>query len=330
MSKGVVFSGIQPTGELHIGNYLGAIRNWIGLQDEYTCYYCIVDYHALTADFDPNTLSRNVINLAMDLVACGIDPSKSVFFAQSQVPEHTELAWILSCFTSYGDLTRMTQFKEKTKDAEFINAGLFSYPILQAADILLYRARWVPVGDDQLQHLELARRIARKFNNKAGKEFFPEVKPILSKDSRIMSLADPTQKMSKSLGPAHFIGLNESDETVWSKVKSAVTDVGLEPGMNMSPGVENLFAILRGSEDPSVIEAFEEKHKKGTLLYKDLKEAAFESLKALLSPVRIKRSELCEGDVIEELRRGRKQASTMAEETIRVVRELLGVPRFDS
>lgn len=330
MGKGVVFSGIQPTGELHIGNYLGAIRNWVALQDKYTCYYCIVDYHALTADFDRTTLSESVVNLAMDLVACGIDPSRSVFFTQSQVPEHTELSWILGCFTSYGDLTRMTQFKEKTKDADFISAGLFSYPVLQAADILLYRAEWVPVGDDQLQHLELARRIARKFNNRTDEEFFPEVKPILSKDSRIMSLADPSQKMSKSLGHAHYIGLNEPEEAVWNKMKSAITDKGLEPGMDMSPGVENLFAIMRGSADKSTVDSFEEKHKKGKLLYKDLKQAAFDSVITLLAPIRKRRGELNREEVVAELKRGREQAAAVAQETVRAVRDLLGVPRFDS
>ncbi len=315
---------------MHIGNYLGPIRKWVALQETYECFYCIVDYHALTADFDRTTLSESVVNLAMDLVACGIDSSKSVFFAQSQIPEHTELAWILGCFTSYGDLTRMTQFKEKTKDAEFINAGLFSYPVLQAADILLYRAGWVPVGDDQLQHLELARRIARKFNNRTASEFFPEVKPILTKCSRIMSLADPTQKMSKSLGPSHYIGVNEPEEAIWGKVKSAVTDVGLEPGMEMSPGVENLFAIMRGSADKATVELLEEKHKEGKLLYKDLKRATFESLMTLLAPVRRRRKEIAEDEVVAKLRRGREQAAAVAEETIRAVRDLLGVPRFDS
>nr|WP_231944270.1 tryptophan--tRNA ligase [Candidatus Bipolaricaulis anaerobius] len=238
-----IFSGIQPTGELHIGNYFGAIERWVELQQGNECIYCIADYHALTnEDTVPAELRTARRELALDLVACGIDPERSVLYVQSAVPEHTELCWILGCVASYGDLTRMTQFKEKAAEQEFINGGLFYYPVLQAADILLYRADHVPVGEDQVQHLEEARRIARRFNFRFGGTF-PEPEPILGEGARIMSLADPERKMSKSAGPDHYIGLMEPEESIRKKVRSAVTDVGLTPGQGMSPGVANLFSL---------------------------------------------------------------------------------------
>ena len=326
MTRGRVFSGIQPTGELHIGNYLGAVRTWVELQDKYDCSYCIVDYHAISSSFDPRTLMRDVVHLAMDLLACGIDPTKCLLFVQSHVPEHTELSWILGCFTSYGDLTRMTQFKDKERRAEFVSAGLFNYPVLQAADILLYLAEWVPVGEDQLQHLEMTRRIARRFNNHLGADFFPEVKPILSKGSRIMSTADPTQKMSKSLGPDHYIGLTEPEGKIWKKIKTAVTDVGLEEGLKMSPGVENLFAILKNTAEPSVVREFQSKHKSGKLLYRDLKKTVFEELMNTLKPIREKREALDEEAVLRKLGEGREKAARVAKGTMEKVRELLGIP----
>ncbi|MEK6591368.1 MAG: tryptophan--tRNA ligase, partial [Nitrospinota bacterium] len=273
-----VFSGIQPTGELHIGNYFGAIKNWIELQKRYDCLYCIVDYHALTAGFNGGKIREYSLDLAADLLACGIDPEKSVLFIQSHVPEHTELAWIFSCFTSYGDLQRMTQFKDKSERQEFVSAGLFSYPVLQAADILLYKAKLVPVGEDQIQHLELTNRIAKRFNSRLGKEFFPEVKPILSPAQRIMSLADPGKKMSKSLGPKHFIGLMESRDSIQEKIRSAVTDPGLRQTEILSPGVENLFLLLKILVQEEIYTEFLHEQKNGRLLYKDLKEKVFESL----------------------------------------------------
>ncbi|MCK4600608.1 tryptophan--tRNA ligase, partial [Candidatus Bipolaricaulota bacterium] len=224
-----IFSGIQPTGTLHIGNYFGAIRNWAALQADHDCVYCIVDYHAITIDIDSKALRAASRAIALDLMACGIDPKRSILFIQSSVPEHTELAWILGCITSYGDLARMTQFKEKSAGRKFISAGLFNYPILQAADILLYKARGVPVGEDQVQHLELSRRIARRFNARFG-EFFPEPEPIVEKGARVMSLADPTQKMSASAGEVNTIGVMEEESSIRRKVRSAVTDTGLVAG----------------------------------------------------------------------------------------------------
>jgi len=194
-----VFSGIQPTGELHLGNYLGAVRNWVALQDEYRCVFCVVDYHALTQDYDAKEMARRVSDMVIDLIALGLDPERSLVFLQSMVPEHTELCWVLTNVTGFGDLERMTQFKDKSESQpENINVGLFEYPVLQAADILLYKAERVPVGQDQVQHIELARRIARSFNHRWGK-VFPECEPLLTTLPKLLGL-DGKKKMSKSLG----------------------------------------------------------------------------------------------------------------------------------
>ncbi len=194
-----VFSGIQPTGELHLGNYLGAVRNWVALQDEYRCIFCVVDYHALTQDYDPKEMARRVTEMVIDLIALGIDPERSLLFLQSMVPEHTELAWVFTNVTGFGDLERMTQFKDKAENQpDNVNVGLFQYPVLQAADILLYKAERVPVGQDQVQHIELARRIARSFNHRWGK-VFPECEPLLTQLPKLLGL-DGKKKMSKSLG----------------------------------------------------------------------------------------------------------------------------------
>ena len=321
-----IFSGIQPTGVLHLGNYFGAIKQWVELQEGNECFYCIVDYHALTNESSrPDELRRAKESLALDLLACGIDPEKSVLFVQSDVPEHTELCWILGCVTSYGDLTRMTQFKQKAKEQEFVNAGLFYYPVLQAADILLYLADHVPVGEDQLQHLELSRRIARRFNYRFG-DFFPEPQPILSKGARIMSLTDPSRKMSKSYGPEHYIGLMEDEESIYRKIRSAVTDVGLTPGQEMSPGVANLFTILELVAPAEVVEDFREKHRAGKLLYKDLKETLYHYLMEALAPIRERRRELeARGEIEEILAAGAERARKIAREVIREVRARVGL-----
>jgi tryptophanyl-tRNA synthetase len=194
-----VFSGIQPTGELHLGNYIGAVKNWVALQDQYRCVFCVVDHHALTQDYDAKEMPKRVIEMVVDLLALGIHPDRSLLFVQSMVPEHTELQWILTNVTGFGDLERMTQFKDKSESQpENINAGLFAYPVLQAADILLYKAQLVPVGQDQVQHIEIARRIARSFNHRWG-SVFPECEPLLTAQPKLLGL-DGKSKMSKSLG----------------------------------------------------------------------------------------------------------------------------------
>jgi tryptophanyl-tRNA synthetase len=324
-----IFSGIQPTGTLHIGNYFGAIRNWVALQADYESIYCIVDYHAITIEIDPKMLRTASRAMALDLIACGIDPERAILFVQSAVPEHTELAWVFGCVTSYGDLTRMTQFKDKSAGKKFVSAGLFTYPILQAADILLYRADGVPVGEDQVQHLELSRRIARRFNARFG-EFFPEPEPIVGKGARIMSLADPTIKMSKSAGEAHYIGVMEDESSIRKKVRSAVTDTGLVAGEEMSPGVANLFEILELatelSGDPSIVAELRADFAAGKLMYSRLKDAVFESLMKVLRPIQQHRAELeASGKVEEILAQGANKARAIAQENIARVRDLAGL-----
>jgi tryptophanyl-tRNA synthetase len=320
-----IFSGIQPTGVLHLGNYFGAIRQWVELQEGNECIYCIVDYHALTnEDTRPAALRLARRELALDLIACGIDPERSILFVQSDVPEHAELAWILGCVTSFGDLGRMTQFKQKAKEQDFVNASLFYYPVLQAADILLYLADHVPVGEDQLQHLELSRRIARRFNSRF-RELFPEPEPILGEGARIMSLADPGRKMSKSAGPEHYVGIMEPVEDIRRKIRTAVTDVGLTPGQEMSPGVENLFTIL-SLVVPGEVEGLRREHREGKLLYRHLKEVVYEHLMGELAPIQARRKELTSrGDIDEVLALGAARAHGIAQEVLGKVRAQVGL-----
>lgn len=218
-----VFSGIQPSGELHLGNYLGAIRNWVALQDQFRCIFCIVDYHAITQDYAPKEMPRRVSDMVVDLLALGIDPERSLLFLQSMVPEHTELCWVFNNVTGFGDLERMTQFKDKAAhQPDNINVGLFDYPVLQAADILLYQAELVPVGQDQVQHIELARRIARSFNHRWGK-LFPECEPLLTNLPKLLGL-DGKAKMSKSLGNHIPLSVFGNDKAVRKLLGRAVTD----------------------------------------------------------------------------------------------------------
>lgn len=321
-----LFSGIQPTGELHLGNYFGAISNWVELQAEHETVYCIVDLHAITSDYDPETLRQDSVELAMDLIASGIDPEDSILFIQSEVTEHVELQWIFNSVTSYGDLTRMTQFKDKSEKRDFVSAGLFDYPVLQAADILLYKASKVPVGEDQIQHVELTRRIARKFNH-TFEEFFPEPEPIVGRGARIMSTADPDQKMSKSAHDKHAIGLMEDEDSIWEKIKTAVTDPGEAQGDEMSPGVGNLFTLLELTAPERTVEGFRNDHREGNLMYIDLKEAVFENLMNEIRPVQKKKEELMENrtHVEDLLEKGKKKAKDIASGNMKEVREMVGI-----
>lgn len=218
-----VFSGIQPSGELHLGNYLGAVRNWVKLQEQYRCIFCVVDYHALSQDYEPKEMSRRVSDMVVDLLALGIDPDRSLLFLQSMVPEHTELCWVFNNVTGFGDLERMTQFKDKSEhQPENINVGIFDYPVLQAADILLYKAELVPVGQDQVQHIELARRIARSFNHRWGK-VFPECEALLTSLPKLLGL-DGKTKMSKSLGNHIPLSVFGNDKGLRKLLAKAVTD----------------------------------------------------------------------------------------------------------
>ena len=256
-NKKVIFSGIQPSGALHLGNYLGALRNWVALQDEYNCVYCVVDEHAITVRQDPAALRRQTIELFAQLVACGIDPEKSILFIQSHVPAHAELAWVLNCYTMFGELSRMTQFKDKSaKHADNVNAGLFTYPSLMAADIMLYQADLVPVGADQTQHLEITRDIAARFNGIYGNVFtVPDAYIPKTGAARVMSLQDPSRKMSKSdPNPKGTIYLTDAPETIMKKFKSAVTDsemcVRYAEGKD---GINNLMTIYSAATGDSTV-----------------------------------------------------------------------------
>jgi tryptophanyl-tRNA synthetase len=335
MTKKRVLSCIQPTGEIHIGNYFGAVKNWVALQDTYDCFYGVVDLHAMTMPYDPQSLKGNTLRMFTDIMACGLDPAKSVLFVQSLVPQHTELTWIFNCVASYGELSRMTQFKDKTDQLEesngkkgFVSAGLFTYPVLQAADILIYKANFVPVGKDQEQHLELSRNIAVRFNNQFG-EYFPEPAPLFTEVPKLMSLADPTKKMSKSLGEKHFIGVFEPEDTIRKKVRSAVTDIGGAEGNEMSPGVANLFTIIRACGNAEAADLLMDQSNSGNLKYKDLKDVAADSLVKTLAPLRERRAELNadQTGLLKLMRDLSAVARDFAENTLNEVKDLTGLVR---
>jgi len=322
-----VFSGIQPTGKLHIGNYLGAIKQWLELQEKNECIFCIVDLHALTAPYDPKNLSDLILEKAIIYLAAGIDPNKSIIFVQSQVKEHTELCWLLNTVTPIGDLNRMTQYKEKAKKfVKNLNAGLLNYPILMAADILLYQTDIVPVGQDQKQHVELTRTIARKFNQKFGPVFkIPEVQ-LPKIGAKIMSLTDPTKKMSKSDPPESYIALFDEPEEIKEKIKKAVTDPGkiIKYNKKAKPGISNLLTIYSLFSGKSIKEL--EKKFAGKQ-YSEFKYALANLLIEALEPIRRKRQELLSRDVYlrEVLNQGAKQAQVLAASTMQEVRKRMGL-----
>jgi len=330
--KPTVLSCIQPTSDPHIGNYFGAIANWVRLQEsgEYNCIYGVVDLHAMTMPYEPDDLRRNTLNMVIDLLTCGIDPEKSIVFVQSLVPEHTELSWLLGCVSSYGELSRMTQFKEKSDQlvmenrTKFISVGLFTYPVLQAADILAYRADYVPVGRDQKQHLEFARDVARKFNTRFG-DFFPEPQPLFTETPKIMSPADPEKKMSKSLGDKHYIGLFDDPEVVRKKIRSAVTDVG--PTEEMNPGVANLFEILNACGELEAAADLKKDYDSKTLRYAHLKDTVTSALLRLIEPMRERRRKV-EGELrdFEAIIEMSQRARDIAGETLAAARERTGLP----
>ena len=250
-----VFSGIQPTGDLHLGNYFGAVRNWVALQEQYRCIFCIVDYHALTQDYETKEMAKRVTEMVIDLLALGVDPDRSLLFLQSMVPEHTELAWVFTNVTGFGDLERMTQFKDKSENQpENVNVGLFQYPVLQAADILLYKGDFVPVGQDQVQHIELARRIARSFNHRWGK-VFPECEPLLTALPKLLGL-DGKRKMSKSLGnhiPLSVFAPEDGGKQLRKLLSRAVTDekrvTREDPGNPDDCNIGTIHKQLSSAED---------------------------------------------------------------------------------
>jgi len=326
MIKPVIFSGMQPSGPLHIGNYLGALKNWVSLQNsgKYDCYFCIVDYHTLSGDMTPLERRKNILVMASEFIAAGIDPKKSTIFVQSHVPEHTELAWIFNTVTPVAELERMTQFKDKSaKQAKNINVGLFDYPVLQVADILLYKGTHVPVGKDQVQHVELARDIARWFN-KRYKKYFPETKVLLTEIPKVMSLLDPEKKMSKSWGNNHVIDLADEPEVIEKKLKKSVT---ASEGGRVSPGVENLLTLLKHFAPAGLYDKFRVAEKNGSIRYGDLKKELGVEIANYFEDFRIRRNELMNGhdEVAMILADGARRASVVAEETMREVREIVGV-----
>lgn len=327
----VILSGIQPTGKLHVGRYFGAIRNWVQLQEQYDCIYSIVDYHAMTMPYHPVKLRENVWDLAINLLACGIKPEN--LFIQSMVPEHAELAWILSCMCSYGELSRMTQFKDKTqqlkeKDKDlFVSAGLFIYPVLQAADILIYRADYVPVGKDQEQHLELTRNIANRFNLVSGKNYFTLPEPLFTEVPKVMSTADPLKKMSASAGDKHFIDLFAEPAVIQKQIRSAVTDAGDQTVSDtMSPGVENLFQLLKAS-DKLQYETSLKLYQSGQLPYSQLKEVVSEALISLAIPIQNEKKQLLQNkkEIKDMIKKSSAVIRQRAAQTVAEVKALTGL-----
>ncbi|MGB1657187.1 MAG: tryptophan--tRNA ligase [Longimicrobiales bacterium] len=324
-SKKRIFSGMQPSGEAHLGNYLGALRRWVGMQDDYDCIWCIVDQHAITAGGDPAEAPGNVLDLAISFLAVGLDPDKAIIFVQSDVPEHTELAWLFNAVTPLGDLGRMTQFKEKSAGVESVNAGLLNYPVLQAADILLYKADGVPVGEDQKQHLEMTRDVARKFNAAYG-ETFPETEPLIAEDvGRIMGL-DGEAKMSKSLD--NTIPVLAEPEDVWAKVRTAVTDPQRvrrdDPGR---PEVCNVFTLHKFFSDDATRVDIDAQGRAGTIGCVDCKRLLSDNISDAFAPFRERAAELhAHPDRVREiLDDGAARASRIARETMAEVRERMGL-----
>lgn len=322
-----VFSGIRPTGELHIGNYLGAIKQWVELQEKAECVFCIVDWHAITTPYKKEELQKNISETVIAYLAAGLNPEKCILFIQSRVKEHTELTWLLGTITPLGELKRMTQFKEKSKKhPQYVNAGLLYYPLLMASDILLYKTDSVPVGVDQKQHVELTREIARSFNKKFGKVFnVPET--LLSKTGqKIMSLQNPKKKMSKTDNPLGSIGLFEKPEEIKKKIKVAVTDTGRKITFDSQkkPGISNLLTIYSLFSGKTIKEL--EKEFKGKN-YQEFKKSLATLLIKSLEPFRRKKEELLSREVyIEEiLTQGEKRARMIVQSTIQEVRQKMGL-----
>ncbi|HEY9426745.1 MAG TPA: tryptophan--tRNA ligase [Gemmatimonadaceae bacterium] len=320
-----IFSGIQPSGELHIGNYLGAIRNWVQLQHQHECIYCVVDYHAITGSYEPDDLRRRTSDMVISLLAAGLDPEKCTLFIQSMVPEHTELQWIFNTVTPLGELERQTQYKDKASRQESVLAGLLNYPVLQAADILLYRAEAVPVGEDQLQHLELSREIARRWNAKFGVDYFPEPRPLLTATRRIMGL-DGRAKMSKSLG--NTIGLLEEPDSIWEKLRPAVTDPArvrrTDPG---TPEVCNIYHLHQAFSDAATVGHVAVQCRSAGWGCVDCKRVLFESIRRELDPIRERAAELRERPelVRDVLEQGAARCRAIASETMREVKQRMGL-----
>jgi len=321
-----IFSGIQATGQLHIGNYLGAIKQWVKLQETNECIFSIVDLHSITIPYNPKNFSEVVLSAAIEYLACGIDPEKSIIFVQSQVKEHTELAWLLNTICPLGDLSRMTQFKDKSKKFKnTLNAGILNYPVLMAADILIYQTDLVPVGKDQGQHVELTRSIAKKFNTTFGETFkIPKV-IFPTMGAKIMSLEDPTKKMSKST-PTSCLFLIDEPQAIEKKIMRATTDSGkkITYDLKKKPGISNLLIIYSLFSGHSIKELEKEFKDKS---YSEFKKSLAKTLVDALEPIRRKTKELQTRDVYvkEILNKGAKRAQVLASSTMEEVRKNMGL-----
>jgi len=320
-----IFSGIQPTGEIHLGNYVGAIRNWVELTKDYDCIFCLVDYHAITVEYPTDEFKKRVIETALILIACGLTPDKCKVFVQSNVREHTELTWIFNCVTPIGELERMTQFKDKSKQHRAnINMGLMDYPVLQAADILIYKAGFVPVGEDQVQHVELCREVARKFNSRFG-ELFPEPKALLSIAPKILGV-DGAAKMSKTLG--NYIGLLEDEKSMWDKLRTAVTDVNRVRRTDKgNPELCNIFTIHKAFSENQTLLNVDRGCRTADIGCIDCKKLLFTNLKSELGPIRERAFSLMKDTdyVIDVVRKGASDCSAIAQSTMTEVRSALGL-----
>jgi tryptophanyl-tRNA synthetase len=326
-----VLSAIQPTGDMHLGNYFGAVKNWVELQKNYRCFYGVVDYHAMTMPYQVSKLRTNTWDLITNLIAVGIEPEN--LFIQSLIPEHTELGWIFNCFCSYGQLTRMTQFKDKSQQVkegskeEFISVGLLDYPVLQTADILIYRANYVPVGKDQEQHLELARDIAQRFNAQVGKEYFVLPEPLYTETPKIRSTADPSRKMSKSAGEKHYINVFADEATIRRQIKSAVTDSGNSPEGTMAEGIQNMFEMIKAvgwdREHVELMDAYNH----GTLKYVDLKQVVGDALVHMTNGFVEKRKEIQSDKkkMKDQIKQSSFEIRKVAQQTLREVKDLVGL-----
>ncbi|MBA6336790.1 tryptophan--tRNA ligase [Colwellia sp. BRX8-7] len=333
MSKPIVLSGCQPSGDLTIGNYLGALKQWVSMQDSHECYYMLVDQHAITVRPNPADLRKATLDGLALYLACGVDPEKSTIFIQSHVPEHAQLSWVLNCYTQMGELNRMTQYKDKSQKSEAnMNSGLFTYPVLMAADILLYNADRVPVGEDQKQHLELARDIATRFNNLHGDTFTVPAPYIPEFGARVMSLLEPTKKMSKSdANPGNFIGLLEDPKKISKKIKRAMTDSDEEANIYFNieekPGVSNLLSLLScctGETVEQLVPQYEDK------MYGHLKGDVANAVVALLEPIQQRYHQIREDQAYLDavMKAGAEKASARASKILAKVYDAVGfIPR---
>jgi len=320
-----IFSGIQPTGEIHIGNYVGAIRNWAQLVKDYDCVYCVVDYHSITIEYEVASMQQRILETATVLAACGLTPDKCIVFVQSHVPEHTELTWIFNCITPLGELERMTQFKEKGRQHRHnINVGLLDYPVLQAADILIYKAGYVPVGEDQIQHVEFSREIARKFNVRFG-DTFPEPKVLLSTAPRILG-TDGRTKMSKSLN--NTIGLLEPPEVIWEKLRTAATcehrQRRSDPG---HPEHCNIFTMHEAFSKPEQISYVGDNCRTAGIGCMECKEILFKNMMEEIGPIQSRVKEMNQNPeyIIDVLKSGATRCTAIIKELMDEVREKIGV-----